>query len=144
MILLDTTILVYATGNEHPLRRPCRELIGLVRDEDVRASTTVEVIQEYAHVRARRRSRGDAAAHAREYAVGLSPLVCPGEDDVIDGLGLFERAAGLGPFDAVLAATALRRGWCLASADRSFEQVTDLTWLNPASPDFLDAARTSR
>ena len=28
MIVLDTTILVYAVGDEHPLRSPCREVIA--------------------------------------------------------------------------------------------------------------------
>lgn len=27
MIVLDTTVLVYATGTEHPLREPCRRLV---------------------------------------------------------------------------------------------------------------------
>ena len=39
MIVLDTTVLVYATGAEHPLRSPCRALIeavtaGFRRDHD--------------------------------------------------------------------------------------------------------------
>jgi predicted nucleic acid-binding protein len=28
MIVLDTTVLVYAKGADHPLRAPCRELIA--------------------------------------------------------------------------------------------------------------------
>lgn len=142
MILVDTTILIYAVGEEHPLRLPAREFVGLVRDGLVRATTTVEAVQEFAHVRARRRPRQDAAARAREYARGLSPLVRPDQDDLFEGLGLFEVLDGLGPFDAVLAAAARRRGWALASADRSFEQVAGLTYLDPASPTFTDDARS--
>jgi predicted nucleic acid-binding protein len=141
MILLDTTILVYATGEEHPLRAPCRGLLELVRDEVVQATTTVEVVQEFAHVRARRRPRADAAERAREYARGLSPLVRPEEEDLFDGLDLFERTSDLGPFDAVLAATAARRRWPLASADKSFQRVDRLKWLDPSSPDFVNVAR---
>lgn len=140
MILLDTTILVYATGVDHSLRTPCRELIELVRDESVRATTTVEVVQEYTQVSARRRPRSDAAERAREFARGLSPLICPEEEDLFDGLDLFERTTDLGPFDAVLAATAVRRRWTLASADRSFRRVEHLNWLDPSSPDFIEAA----
>ena len=62
MIVLDTTILVYAVGAEHPLRAPCRAVLESVRDDLVQAGTTVDVIQEFAHVRSRRRSRPEAAA----------------------------------------------------------------------------------
>lgn len=143
MILLDTTVLVYAAGGEHPLRAPCRAVVEMVRDGAVRATTTVEVLQEFAHVRARRRPREDAAALARNYAVGLGPLARPDIDDLLDGLALFEASPALGPFDAVLAATARRRGWALASADRSFGQVAGLAHLDLAEPSFLDDARAA-
>ena len=55
MIVLDTTVLVYAKGIDHPLRQPCRKLIDLIADGRIEATTTVEVIQEFVHVRARRR-----------------------------------------------------------------------------------------
>ncbi len=143
MIILDTTILVYAVGTDHPLRAPCRELIELVRDGAVRATTTIEVIQEFTHVRSRRRSREEAALLAREYGRGLAPLVLLEPDDLFDGLELFEVTDELGPFDAVLAATARRRGSGLASADRSFGRVTGLRHLDPGSPGFLDHARAA-
>jgi hypothetical protein len=141
VILLDTTVLVYATGADHPLQAPCRRLVELIRDEVIRATTTIEVVQEYAHVRARRRPRIEAAERAREYARGLSPLARPEEDDLLEGLRLFESSPHLGPFDAVLAATAIRRGWSLASADRSFRGVERLRCLDPSSPEFLKEAK---
>jgi predicted nucleic acid-binding protein len=140
VILLDTTVLVYAIGTDHALRTPCRDLLRLVEEGRVRATTTVEVLQEFAHVRARRRSRADAAAAARSAAIGLSPLVHPELEDLMEGLELFETSKRLGAFDAVLAASARRQGWALASADVAFEAVEDLRYLNPASPTFLDKA----
>jgi len=65
MIVLDTTVFVYAKGADHPLRDPCRELIAAIADERIEATTTAEVIGEFVHVRARRRGRGDAAALGR-------------------------------------------------------------------------------
>lgn len=65
MIVLDTTVLVYAKGAEHPLRDPCRDLVAAIADERIAATTTAEVIQEFVHVRARRRDRSDAAALGR-------------------------------------------------------------------------------
>ncbi|MCW3045103.1 MAG: hypothetical protein JWL57_3261 [Actinobacteria bacterium] len=143
MILVDTTVLVYAVGTDHALRTPCRELLRLVEEGRVRATTTVEVLQEFAHVRARRRSRKDAAAVARSAAIGLSPLVHPEFEDLMDGLELFQTTERLGAFDAVLAASARRQRWAIASADAAFEAVQGLRHLNPASPTFLEDARES-
>ncbi|MGH9115627.1 MAG: type II toxin-antitoxin system VapC family toxin [Acidimicrobiales bacterium] len=141
MILVDTTILVYAVGVDHPLRDPTRRFVEMVGDGVIRARTTVEMIQEFAHVRARRRPRADAVAVAVHYAQGLAPLVSPDREDLREGLDLFERVEALGAFDAVLAATALRRGWALAPADRSFARAPRLLHLDPASPAFLAGAR---
>ncbi|MGH9188351.1 MAG: type II toxin-antitoxin system VapC family toxin [Acidimicrobiales bacterium] len=137
MIVVDTTVLVYAVGADHPLRAPCRALVEAVEAGAVRATTTVEVVQEFAHVRARRRPRRDAATLARSYTDLFAPLLPVEADDLRAGLKLFERTESLGPFDAVLAATALRRGANgLASADAGFGDVRGLRHLDPADPGF--------
>jgi predicted nucleic acid-binding protein len=133
VIVLDTTVLVYAVADDHTLRDPARTIVQAVEGGGVQATTTVEAIQEFVHVRARRRDRADAAALGRAYATLLSPLLQPGEDDLETGLRLFEREAKLGPFDAVLAATAISaKADALVSADRSFEGVRGLPWVDLA------------
>jgi uncharacterized protein len=140
MIVIDTTVLVYAVGDDHPLRQPCRELVATLRDGHLRATTTPEVIQEFAHVRARRRSRDDAAALACDFAVLLAPLMTVEDEDLTAGLSIFTEAATLGAFDAVLAATSRRRGArALVSADRAFEEVRHLRHIDPGVPDLLAA-----
>jgi predicted nucleic acid-binding protein len=143
LILLDTTVLVYAVGGDHPLQAPCRAAIQLLGDGRVRATTTVQVIQEFAYIRARRRSRSDAVTLALNYATVLGPLTQPELGDIEEGLLAFRASVTLGPFDAVLAATARRRGWSLASADQAFGSVEGLTHLDPASPRFLDLVRAA-
>ena len=140
MIVLDTTVLVYAVGAEHALREPCRELVRAVADGVHQATTTVEVVQEFVHVRARRRDRLDAARLGRDYLRLLSPLLLPDGEDLGVGLDLYERQPRLGAFDAVLAATARRRGAAaLVSADSAFSEVEGLVHLDPAYPGFLSA-----
>lgn len=132
MIVLDTTVLVYATGGEHPLRAPCRELVAAIADAGVEATTSVEVIQEFVHVRARRRGRADAAALGRAFAELLSPLLAVGRDELQRGIELFERVESLGAFDAVLAAAAIAAGaQALVSADAAFGEVPDLDAVFP-------------
>jgi predicted nucleic acid-binding protein len=137
VIVVDTTVLVYAVGADHPLRDPCRSLIAAIGDGRIDAATTVEVIQEFAHVRAGRRGRHDASQLARQFAVLLSPLLQPGERDVADGLALFARSEALGAFDSVLAASTINdeRATTLVSADGAFAGVDGLRAVDPRSDE---------
>jgi predicted nucleic acid-binding protein len=141
VIVVDTTLLLYAVGSDHPLRAPAQAFLGLLGEGAVEATTTVEVVQEFVHVRARRRSRADAVTLARRYATALGPLVRPGENSLNGGLSLFEHHPRLGAFDAVLAETARSRGWPVASADSAFGEVDGLRWLDLAAPGFLQQAQ---
>jgi predicted nucleic acid-binding protein len=134
MIILDTTILAYAVGDAHPLRTPCRRLLTAHGEGRIEATTTIEVIQEFAHIRARRRTRTDPVRRARHYLGAFAVLVVT-PDDLDHGLSLFEQHRALGAFDAVLAAVALDRGAeALVSADRAFASVPSLRWVDPATP----------
>lgn len=131
MIVLDTTVLVYAVGADHPLRDPCRDLIAVIAQGGMTATTTIEVLQEFTHVRARRRSREDAARHARDYLDLLAPLLVLDEDDLEQGLRLYTRSRRLGAFDAVLAAAAGRAdAEAIVSADVAFADA-DVTHVVP-------------
>ncbi|MDQ3407544.1 MAG: PIN domain-containing protein [Chloroflexota bacterium] len=133
MIVLDTTVLAYAVGAQHPLRDPCRRLLQAHADGRIEATTTVEGVQEFAHIRARRQGREDAGRLARRYAAAFDLLVTTPED-LDRGLGLFETYPALGAFDAVLAAAAMNRGAeALISADRAFATIPDLRFIDPAT-----------
>lgn len=135
MIILDTSVLVYAVGSDHPLTRPCERLVEAIRAGRVRATTTPEVIQEFAHVRSRRRSRHDAAVLGHAYVDLLSPLIVVESEDVVRGLRLFERHSHLDAFDAVLAAVAIeRQAEALLSGDRAYGAVRGVPYVDPATP----------
>jgi uncharacterized protein len=132
MIVLDTTVLVYAKGADHPFRDPCRRLIDAIAEEEIEATTTAEVLQEFVHVRAQRRTRSDAVALGGDYADLLAPLLTVEDEHLRRGLSLFERHERLGAFDAVLAATALdANARALVSADCAFAQVSNLPHVVP-------------
>jgi predicted nucleic acid-binding protein len=141
VIVLDTTILIYTTGLEHPLRAACQRLVDAISEGRVRATTTPEVIQEYTHVRARRLARTEAARTARDFANLLGPLLLVDTPTLTLGLRIYEETPGLGAFDSVLAAAAIMASAdALVSADRGFAAVRGLTHLDPAAPDFLERA----
>lgn len=132
MIVLDTTVLVYAKGAEHRLRDPCRALIEAIADGGIQATTSVEIVQEFVHVRARRRGRDEAAANGRDYAELLSPLLSVTRGDLQAGLELFARSDRLGAFDAVLVAAATGSGAsALVSADLAFASAGGIAHVVP-------------
>ena len=135
MIVVDTTVLVYAVGERHPLAEPSRSLVAAVGDGRIPATTTAEVIQEFVHVRSHRRSRSDAVRIGRDYAELFSPLVAVERSTLERGLSIFERVPKLGAFDAVLAATALEADADgLVSADAEFGEIPRLNFLELGSP----------
>ena len=125
-------MLVYAKGADHPLREPCRDLVSAIASGEVEATTSVEAIQKFVHVRARRRSRADAAALGRDYAELLAPLLEVDRESLHEGLALYQRSERLGAFDAILAAAAVAAGaTALVSADTGFAEVSSLRHLVP-------------
>jgi len=135
MTVVDTTILRYTAGDDDPLKGPCQQLMQRHLDHRLELSTTVEVIQEFAHTYARRRPRAVAVAQARRFATVLRVLVVTAEDLDL-GLTIFESTSRLGGFDCVLAAAAINnRAEALISADQAFGEVPGLRWLDPRSPE---------
>jgi uncharacterized protein len=135
VIVLDTSVLVYAVGADHPLAGPCKRLLDAVAAGAVVATTIVEVVQEFTHVRSRRRGRADAAALARDFARVLAPLLVVDENTLERAIRLFERHERLDAFDALLAAAALEAdAEALVSADRAFAGIRGLRYVDPTAP----------
>jgi hypothetical protein len=112
-------------------------------DGSLQASTTVEAIQEFVHVRA-----GDGGAPMPRgsvaYATLLSPLLQPSEKHLASGLRLFERHEELGAFDAVLAASTIDIGADALVWARSFAGVRGLRWIDLAGDDLAEMLREGR
>lgn len=137
MILLDTSVLVYALGTEHPLRDASRRVVEAA--VTVRVTTALVVIQEFLHVFGLARPRHVAADAARSYAIAFEPLLAPDADDLGLAVELYERHTRLEAFDALLAATALNREVAaLVTADRAFADVPGLRALDPRAPELIE------
>lgn len=139
MLLLDTNILVYAVGRDHPLRQPAQALLRAADDGRVAITTTPDVIQEFTHIYSLTRPRDETAERALDVARACSPLVTSHESDVSVAIELFRRHERIDAFDCLLAATALRENVDgLVSADRAFAAVADLRWIDLADLDVED------
>ena len=110
MILVDTTCLVYAVGDDHARRASAQALIEAVLRGTITARTTSQVIMEFAHVRGRRRNRKDAASLARDFSDLLGPLEPTTAPDVSTAVTLWQENPQIGTFDALFLAVAVRTG----------------------------------
>ncbi len=124
-LLVDTNVLVYAIGDDHPLRRPCRDILASIAAGQVSATTTPPVIQEFVHVRARR-GHTDAVERAHDVIDLLGPLTAVGHGHALRALRVLAEAPLLGAADALLAAVALEGDLELVTADRAFAAVSGL------------------
>jgi uncharacterized protein len=136
--LYDTSVFVYALGEEHPYREPCREIVHKATIGELQGEASVDLLQEFAHQRVRRTGdRATAAKAARNVAklVWWHPLE-PG--DVQRGIDLFERHSQLDARDAVFAALAINRGIdAILATDRAFDEVNGLERIDPADEQAL-------
>jgi predicted nucleic acid-binding protein len=134
VIVLDTNVLVYAASQSTGLGPVASDLLSHAGSAPLR--TTARVIEEFAHVFARRgRPRTLAVERARDFAEVLGPLTDAGEDEFARAFELWLEHPRLDIADALLAALALGRDATLVSADRAYEEVTGLRFVHLADPD---------
>ena len=129
---LDTNVVMYAAGSEHPLRQPCRQALRRAVDARIPLITDAEVLQEilYRYFAIR---RPDRAAVVYRSTVDLCDEVTPiTENDTARALELLQSHAQLTPRDAIHVATmesaGVRR---LLSADRDFDVVPSVQRVDP-------------
>ncbi len=112
-------------------------MVAAILDGSITATTTIDVIQEFAHGYARRRPRAVAVQHALRYATLLTPLLAATDRDLLTGLRLHKNHERLDAFDAVLAATAIAHdAEALVSADPAFTSIRGLAHVVPGTGEF--------
>jgi len=132
VVLIDSSVPLYALGAQSEWRSGCRSLLAQLADGRITGLASTEMIQEVTHHRLRMTGdRAIAVADARDVA-HLVTLV-PFDEAVLNiALELIERSAVRGR-DAVHAATALVQGiTVIASTDPAFDEVPGLTRIDPA------------
>lgn len=136
-VFVDTAILMYAGGAEHPLRRPCRELLERVATGDVRAVTSVEVVQEILH-RFRPSSVSDVGQRMARAALELFAPVLPITHRTMEralALAALAEHDRLSSRDLVHAALCQEEGIAvIVSPDRGFDAVEGLIRADPSVP----------
>jgi predicted nucleic acid-binding protein len=133
-VFIDTAIVMYAGGAEHPLRAPCQRLLADVVDGHLEAVTSVEVVQEILH-RFTAIGRPETGAAMARDALDLFAPVLPVTHAVMRRMPeLVETHPTLAARDLVHVATCLQEGiGDIVSPDRGFDLVRGIRRIDPAS-----------
>lgn len=130
--LYDTAVFVYALGAAHPYREPCRRVVELARAGELNGEASIEMLQEFAHVRLRRTGEPRRAQQETRAVTALCSPHPVQRADLDRALELIVSVPTLDMRDAVHAASALNRGIpAILATDRAFEDVADLERIDP-------------
>jgi uncharacterized protein len=133
-VFVDTAIIMYAGGSDHPLRAPCQRLLERVADGQLEAVTSVEVVQEILHRFTALHRPAVGATMARD-TLDLFAPVLPITHAIMRRMpDLVEQHTKLAARDLVHVATCLEEGISdIVSPDRGFDDVPGIRRLAPDS-----------
>ena len=139
-VFIDTAVLMYAGGRDHPLCEPCRDLLRQVEAGRLDAVISAEVVQEIFHrfVAMRRTELG--AEMARDALDLFAPVLAITHAVVQRMPGLAARYPDLAARDLVHVATCAEEGvGAIVSPDRAFDRVEGLARFAPGDTAALSA-----
>jgi hypothetical protein len=132
MILVDTNVIMYAAGAEHPHKRPSVALLERVAAGELEATIDAEVLQEILH-RYRAIGRWDEGRLVYDLTRRLFPNVVPVTAEVVDrARTVLDGDSHIMARDALHAAVVMSGGFeALCSYDRDFERIAGLVRREP-------------
>ena len=138
-VFIDTAVIMYAAGGDHPLRDPSRRVLSRVGVGEVDGVISAEVIQEILRrfISIRRPEIGrDQATDAMDFFGPVLPITHAVMRRVPD---LVMKYPSLDARDLVHVATCINEGiTTIASPDCGFDQVAEIRRIDPA--EFADAS----
>ena len=132
MIFVDTNVLMYAAGGEHPLQRPCRVVVDAIGSRSLEATTSVEVVQEIVH-RYLAIGRAQGGLELAEETLDLFAPVLPITHALMRRVpALARRYPRLSARDVIHLATCIHEGITeIISTDRGFDAVSEVRRIPP-------------
>ncbi len=133
-VFIDTAVIMYAAGDEHPLREPSRRVLSRIGTGELDGVISVEVVQEILHrfLSVRRVDQGEAQARdAMDFFAPVLPITQAMMRRVPE---LAARYPTLSARDLVHVATCIHEGITeIISPDRGFDQVAEVRRIDPAA-----------
>ena len=131
-VFVDTSVIMYAAGSDHPLREPCAAVMRAVEARRIEAVTSVEVIQEIVHWFLAIRRPDIADALARSTLDTFAPVLPITHALMRRVPDLARRYPGLAARDVIHVATCIHEGIPeIISTDRGFDAVTEVRRIAP-------------
>ena len=131
-VFIDTPVLMYAAGGEHPLREPCKVIVDRISEGELDSVTSVEVVQEILHrYRSIRQMQGGTMLASK--TMDLFAPVLPITHALMRRVpALAERYPDLAARDLVHLATCIHEGIDeIVTTDRGFDQVREVRRIDP-------------
>jgi len=133
MKLIDTNIIIYALGVQHPYKAACVVILNEVAQDMEEYAVDAEGLQEVMYVLTRRSRRQEAINRTRELMDAFKLIIPIGPAEIGAAIVFLERYPSLSPRDAIHAAVAQLHGLeGIVSTDTAFDQVPGLRRYDPA------------
>jgi predicted nucleic acid-binding protein len=133
-VFVDTAVIMYAAGGEHPLREPCVRILDRVSAGALDAVTSAEVVQEILHRYLSIRQPGTAVRVAVQATDMFAPVLPISHFLMRRVPDLALRYPSLQARDLVHVATCIHEGITeIVSPDAAFDVVHELRRLDPVT-----------
>lgn len=131
-VFVDTAVIMYAGGGDHPLRAPCVAVMDAIDSGRLEAVTSVEVVQEILH-RFLSIRQPEIAMTMATVALSTFAPVLPITHALMRRVpDLVRRYPTLSARDVIHVATCVHEGIAeIISTDRGFDQVSELRRIPP-------------
>ncbi|WP_370325086.1 type II toxin-antitoxin system VapC family toxin [Euzebya sp.] len=130
-LYVDTSVIMYAGGADHPKRDGCRAALRAVLDGAEDAVTSAEVVQEILH-RFGRADRQIGTAMAQSTITMFAPLVAIDDAVIARAVDLFASMPRLSSRDVIHVAVCRELGIDrILTVDQDFDSVGGLTRVDP-------------
>jgi len=130
-VFIDSNVVVYAAGRDHPLRAPCIEILALAASTNS-FITSAEVLQEILNIYNRRGELSLGRLLLREFDAAFNARIEPVTREDVLRAAEFDLPPALQARDRVHLAVMERLGvTCIVSADSAYDAAPGIERLDP-------------
>ncbi len=131
-VFVDTSVIMYAAGREHPMRDACVRIMHAIDERTIEATTSTEVVQEVLH-RFLSINRPDIARSLASSTLDTFAPVLPITHALMRRVpDLAARYPSLAARDLIHVATCIHEGITeILSTDRGFDAVQEVRRIPP-------------
>lgn len=129
---LDTNILMYAVGSEHPFKKSCLRILEKVSEGEIVAVTDTEVFQEVAYRYWSQKKWSVALQVLKDYECLFSEIYPVEKDHLQSYYSLLSRHDFFSPRDAIhIAVMQAHHIKTIYTADGAFRKISSLHVISP-------------